>query len=68
MSMRGWRTREREQGVKRGELEKREGKEEGKIEEKGGRKEGRKEGTKRSRMRNRGKNVGGEGVRRRERE
>ena len=38
MSMRGWRTREREQGVKRGELEKREGKEEGKIEEKGVRK------------------------------
>ena len=31
-------------------------------------KEGRKEGSKRSRMRNRGKNVGGEGVRRRERE
>ena len=40
----------------------------GKKREKGGRKEGRKEGTKRSRMRNRGKNVGGEGVRRRERE
>ena len=38
----------------------------------GGRKEKKegekKEGSKRSRMRNRGKNVGGEGVRRRERE